>query len=156
MPWCLVASHSWRAHANAAKMTTIHVVGAAIVDGCRCLIAQRGPGQKLPGKWEFPGGKIEPGESPQVALAREIHEELGLTILVGELLGSAEAKAAFGRIALDVYAATIVHGPLQVREHACVRWVTEDELVHYDWADADVPLVAPVAACLRARSEGQA
>ncbi len=130
-------------------MTVIHVVGAAIVAEGRCLIAQRGPQQKLAGKWEFPGGKIEPGESSPVALAREIQEELGFTIAVGALLGTADVVTELGRIVLQVYAATIVDGSLRVAEHAQVEWVAADALAGFDWAEADVPLIAPVADWLK-------
>lgn len=131
-------------------MQTIHVVGAAIASDGRCLVAQRGPRQNLAGKWEFPGGKIEPGESPEAALEREIEEELGLTIHVGHALGKAEVMAGERRVVLEIYAASILAGTFELREHAQAVWASADELAAFDWAEADVPIVPPVAAWLRA------
>jgi len=125
-------------------MVTLHVVGAAIVQQQRCLIAQRGEGMSLAGKWEFPGGKVEPGESPVAALAREIEEELGLQITVAQLLATGTATVGARLISLDVYAAAITSGTLAVREHAQVSWVTAGELSNFDWAEADIPCVSHV------------
>ena len=74
----------------------INVVGAVILDEGRVMCAQRGPDGSLPGMWEFPGGKIEPGESPQEALKREILEELGCNIVVGDLINTASHRYDFG------------------------------------------------------------
>jgi 8-oxo-dGTP diphosphatase len=133
-------------------MRTIHVVGAAIVQAGRCLVAQRGPNQNLAGKWEFPGGKVEPGESPDVALAREIQEELGLEILVGQKLGRGVVTSSASQVVLDVYRAAVLAGEIDLREHAQTRWVSAAELDGFDWAEADVPIVAPVASWLRSLS----
>jgi len=127
------------------------VVGAAIVrntgrDG-RCLAAQRGPAMRLPGKWEFPGGKVEDGEDAGAALAREVREELGLEIEVGELLGSGRDDGGGGGAAddvavrLDVYLATVIGGELRLLEHAAIRWLTRAQLDDVDWAEADRPLL---------------
>ncbi len=134
-------------------MAPLHVVGAAIVQQDRCLVAQRGAAMSLAGKWEFPGGKIEPGESPTAALTREIAEELGLQIAVGELLGTGTATVGARLITLDVYAATIVSGTTALREHAQVVWASADDLTRLDWADADIPCLPPVKAWLRASRE---
>ncbi len=123
-------------------------MGAAVLRSGKCLVAQRGPSMSLAGKWEFPGGKVEPEELPERALAREIAEELGLQIEVHELLGSGTARAAELEIVLDVYAASIVGGELTLREHATVTWATAEQLSGFDWADADIPSVAAVAARL--------
>ena len=130
-------------------MGTIQVLGAAIAQAGRCLIAQRGPRQSLAGKWEFPGGKVEAGELAPAALAREIVEELGLTVEVGVLLGSGQAHASNTLIQLEVYAAFIIGGALALHEHAQVVWARPEELGDFDWADADVPIVAPVRAWLQ-------
>ncbi|HYQ25937.1 MAG TPA: (deoxy)nucleoside triphosphate pyrophosphohydrolase [Polyangiaceae bacterium] len=129
--------------------TTLHVVGAAIVQGQKCLVTQRGPAMTLAGKWEFPGGKVEPGESASAALAREISEELNLTIAVGELLGTGRAMVGPKEITLDVYGAVITSGSLVLREHSQALWVEADALAAFDWADADVPSVPHVVAWLR-------
>ena len=129
--------------------TTLHVVGAAIVQGQKCLVTQRGPAMTLAGKWEFPGGKVEPGESASAALAREISEELNLTIAVGELLGTGRAMVGPKEITLDVYGAVITSGSLVLREHSQALWVEADALADFDWADADIPSVPYVAEWLR-------
>jgi 8-oxo-dGTP diphosphatase len=115
-------------------------VGAAIVDGARCLVAQRSAAMREPLRWEFPGGKVEPGESAQQALAREIDEELGVRIEVLELLGGNDHQ----QLRLDVYLARIVDGEPVAHEHAALRWVAAEGLDALDWAAADVPLVAPL------------
>lgn len=127
------------------EVREVHVVGAAIVRDGRCLAAQRGPAMRLPGKWEFPGGKVEDGEDPRAALAREVREELGLEIEVGELLGTgrdAGGDTAGGvAVRLDVYLAVVTDGELRLLEHAAVRWLTGTELDDVDWAEADLPLL---------------
>jgi 8-oxo-dGTP diphosphatase len=120
----------------------IHVVGAAIVRDGRCLAAQRGPAMRLPGKWEFPGGKVEAGEDPRVALAREVREELGLDVVIGESLGTGRDIGDDLAVRLDVYLATIAGGELRLLEHGAVRWLQAAELDSLDWADADRPLLA--------------
>jgi 8-oxo-dGTP diphosphatase len=130
-------------------MTTIHVVGAAIAQGKKCLVTQRGPGMSLAGKWEFPGGKVESEESATAALAREIAEELSLSIAVGELLGTGRANVGAKAIKLDVYGATITSGTLVLREHSQALWLAADALADLDWAEADVPSVPRVIEWLR-------
>ena len=130
-------------------MVTLHVVGAAIIQNGRCLVAQRGPTMALPGKWEFPGGKIEPGESPQSALVREIAEELALQISVTHHLATGTALAGARTIELAVYAAIITSGTPQPREHAQLAWATAEELSGFDWAEADVPCIPAVQSWLQ-------
>lgn len=137
-------------------MSTLHVVGAAIVQDGKCLVAQRGAAMSLAGKWEFPGGKVESGESPTAALAREIAEELALQVKVAELLGTGTAKVGERTIRLDVYAATIASGTVALREHAQVAWASVDELQQFDWAEADIPCVAAVKEWLRLRAPNDA
>ena len=120
-------------------MKRVHVVGAAIYRDGRCLVAQRGPGMSMPGLWEFPGGKVEPGESPQSALKREIREELDLNIDVGEFLARGTAKTATVLIELEIYAASVVSGDVVLLEHADYRWITPNDFNDLHWADADIP-----------------
>ena len=124
----------------------VEVVGAAILRDGRCLAARRGPRMSLPGKWEFPGGKVEPGEDADAALVREIAEELDVTIAVGERLGTTQLPGSAVR--LSVYLATIVQGEPAAREHDAIRWCAPVELEALDWAEADVPLVSEVLARL--------
>ncbi|MCB1033841.1 MAG: (deoxy)nucleoside triphosphate pyrophosphohydrolase [Acidobacteria bacterium] len=131
---------------------TVHVVGAAILRGARCLVVQRGAAMSTPLKWEFPGGKLEDGEGPEAALRREIREELDLTIEVGEYLGRGTARAEGRAIVLDVYRARILDGELHLREHRQARWLSAGELEPgaLDWAAADVPVLSAVRRAMRA------
>ncbi len=131
-------------------MREIHVVGAAILHRGRCLVARRGPGMSLAGKWEFPGGKVEPGEGPREALAREIREELGLEIEVGLVAGRGTVTAGERFIVLDVYFAELTGGALALAEHSEVSWHAADTLMTLDWAEADVPVLESVRARLEA------
>jgi 8-oxo-dGTP diphosphatase len=87
-----------------------HVVAAAIVSEGRCLIGRRPPGGSAGELWEFPGGKVEPGESPEAALVREIQEELGVAIEVGPLIGSSSLETAERILVLELYQATWTSG----------------------------------------------
>ena len=131
-------------------LNTIHVVGAAIIQGNKCLVAQRGPDSSLAGKWEFPGGKPEEGETPEAALARELFEELGVVTKIGEWVGRGESLVGKKRIVLDVYLADIKNdGDLHSNEHSDLRWVDARGLTKLDWPDADVPIVPLVQALMR-------
>ena len=98
----------------------------------------------LEGRWEFPGGKVEPGEEPRVALEREVREELGLQIAIGELAGRGTAQAGEKLIVLDVYFAELESGVLVLAEHAQVAWHGPDSLFTLEWAEADVPVLGSV------------
>ncbi|OQP05725.1 DNA mismatch repair protein MutT [Geobacillus sp. 46C-IIa] len=120
----------------------IHVVGAAIRSKQGdVLCALRGPNMSLPNVWEFPGGKVEEGESPEAALVREIREELGCTISVGKLLADVFHGYEHAIVHLRTYEARLIAGEPQVREHAELRWVPLSQLRALAWAPADLPTV---------------
>ena len=111
------------------------------------LAARRRRPPQLAGGWEFPGGKVEPGESDEAALARECREELGIDVLVGPRLGS----ATDGRIELVLYAATSRETPQPGDDHDELRWVAEPELVSVAWLPIDAALLPQVAGSLARR-----
>lgn len=119
----------------------VHVVAAALIEGGRCLVALRAPEMSSPNCWELPGGKVHPGEHPHDALAREIHEELGLIVAALAPLGRGVVPIGARTICLDAYLVTRVGGSLEAREHAEVRWISPDEIDQLEWAPGDVPLL---------------
>jgi 8-oxo-dGTP diphosphatase len=117
------------------------IVGAAIVENGRVLACARADPPEVAGRWEFPGGKLEPGETEIEALVRECIEELGVTVEVGVRVG-ADVPLAHGRAILKVYLAKLVDGAEPQRlEHAELRWLGADELRSVDWLPADAPIV---------------
>lgn len=126
----------------------IHVVGAVIVEDGLVLCAQRGPSGAQAGLWEFPGGKIEPGESPRAALLREIAEELDCTVEVGDEVTTTSHEYDAGVVVLTTYYCRLVSGTPRPTEHATITWLPPDELDTLEWAPADVPAVATVRAAL--------
>ena len=136
-------------------LDVVQVVGAAIVDGGRVLVAQR-HGGPYDGCWEFPGGKVEPGESEIAGLVRECREELGLDIapqaFVGEVvLDGVVAGGSPGASTMRLWWARAVGGSADALEHAELRWVRGDELDALDWIPADRPLLPAVRALLTRR-----
>lgn len=116
------------------------IVAAAISDGRRLLAAQRAAPESLRGKWEFPGGKVEPGESPQAALVRECREELGTEIEVGPELSRVELPTGALLILFD---ARVRAGAAEPRplEHLELAWVAGEDLRNLDWLDSNLPFV---------------
>lgn len=117
------------------------VVGAVIERDGLILCAQRRPGGETGGLWEFPGGKIEPEETPQAALAREIREELHCAVEVGDEVITTTHEYGFGLITLTTYRCRLLAGEPRATEHAALTWLAPDELDSLDWAPADVPAV---------------
>ena len=129
-------------------MKTVKVVAAVIIasneNGEKMIFAtQRGYGEFKDG-WEFPGGKVESGETPQAALKREIMEELETEIEVGELIETIEYDYPTFHLSMDCFWAEIVKGDLVLREHEAAKWLTKDELESVDWLPADLGLVEKV------------
>jgi 8-oxo-dGTP diphosphatase len=128
----------------------VHVVGAALVREGRVLAARRVAPASLAGLWEFPGGKVEEGESDLEALERELREELGVQVAVGERVGP---DLLLGDTAvMRVYLATLVDGEPQLNDHDAFRWLAADELDQVAWIPADAPVLGPLADQLRGMS----
>lgn len=126
------------------------IVGAAIIDDGRVLACARSDPPEFAGRWEFPGGKVEPGETDVEALARECVEELGVDIIVGDRVGE-DVPLAHGWAILRVYAARLVEGNVpKLLEHSDMRWLAPDELGSVDWLPADAPIVAALPPVLGA------
>lgn len=126
---------------EASDVKTLEVVGAVIIKGDKLLAAQRGPGRALAGYWEFPGGKVEPDEDQRESLKREIIEELGCEIEIGERIAVTAHDYEFGRIRLATYYATLRSGVPKALEHAKLRWIAVSDLKVLKWAPADMPTV---------------
>ena len=132
----------------------LRVVGAAILDGGTCLVAQRGAdGGSAALKWEFPGGKVEPDEEPRAALRREIREELSLEIEVGSWLGRGRHSDGGQTVELDVFAARIVAGEIVLAQHRRCGWFSATEIGALDWAEADRPILSALGQLLIAAAE---
>lgn len=126
----------------------IEVVGAVVVRDGRVLCAQRGPDGSLSGKWEFPGGKVEAGESPTAALVREIDEELRCAVEVGAPIATTRYDDGTVVVVLTTFWCRLVAGTPALTEHSALRWVGPGALAALDWAPADVPAVEAVTGAL--------
>ncbi|NUT38002.1 MAG: (deoxy)nucleoside triphosphate pyrophosphohydrolase [Hamadaea sp.] len=125
------------------------IVGAAIIAGGRVLACERADPPETAGRWEFPGGKVEPGEAEVAALIRECEEELGVRVTIGPRVGG-DVPMGGGRSVLRVYAATLVDGDEpQALEHSALRWLGAGELHDVPWLPADAPIVAALPPLLK-------
>lgn len=132
-------------------MKTLHVV-AAVIRGSgernnMIFATQRGYGD-LKGGWEFPGGKVEPGETPEEALVREIKEELDTEIKVGSLIDTIEYDYPTFHLSMDCFWADIVSGNLELREHEAAAWLRKDTLYSVEWLPADITLIEKIASMI--------
>ena len=128
----------------------VQVVGAALVRDAQVLAARRTAPAHLAGLWEFPGGKVEPGESDEQALVRELAEELAVTVAVGGRVGP---ELALGEHAvMRVYVCALLDGEPTAGEHDALRWLSADELHEVPWIPADAPVLGPLASQLRGMS----
>lgn len=121
-------------------MKTIRVVAAIIRDKDKIFATQRGYGEFKDG-WEFPGGKIEEGETPQDALKREIMEELDTEIKVGELIDTIGYDYPTFHLSMDCFWAEVITGHLVLKEAEAAKWLTKEQLDSVDWLPADVTLI---------------
>lgn len=121
-------------------MKTVRVVAAVIRKDNKIFATQRGYGEFKDG-WEFPGGKIEEGETPEQALAREIKEELNTEIQVGKLIDTIEYDYPKFHLSMDCFWCEIMQGGLELKEHEAARWLSKEELYSVDWLPADVGVV---------------
>ncbi|WP_425412592.1 (deoxy)nucleoside triphosphate pyrophosphohydrolase [Micromonospora halophytica] len=126
------------------------IVGAAILAGGRVLACARSAPPEVAGMYEFPGGKVEPGESEVAALVRECAEELAVRVEIGERVGR-DVRMAHGRSVLKVYTARLLHGDEpRALEHSAMRWLSAAELDTVTWLPADAPIVAALRPLLLA------
>lgn len=126
-------------------MKTIRVVAAVIRDGDRIFATARGYGE-YKGWWEFPGGKIEAGETPEEALVREIREELDAEIRVGVLIDTIEYDYPTFHLSMDCFLAELVAGRLVLKEAEDARWLTRETLESVQWLPADASLIEHIKA----------
>lgn len=121
--------------------SVVRVCAALLVREQKILIAQRGDTDPLAGRWEFPGGKVENGETPQQCLIRELKEELNLQISVGEQIGVHLCRYQHIHIELMLFRAEILNGRIKLNEHADYRWVNRRCLPRFEFCKADVYFV---------------
>lgn len=124
-------------------MKTINVVAAVIFKDGKVFATQRGYGEFKDG-WEFPGGKVEPGESPEDALRREIREELEVEVTVGDLIDTIEYDYPAFHLSMKCFACTIAGGSPHLLEHEAAKWLTSTQLGSVDWLPADVTLIPKI------------
>ena len=128
-------------------MKTVRVVAAVIRDGDQIFATARGYGE-YKGWWEFPGGKIEAGETPEEALVREIREELDTEIQVGELIDTIEYDYPTFHLSMDCFFAEVVAGRLVLKEAEDARWLTKETLESVPWLPADASLIERIKASM--------
>lgn len=126
---------------NSAPGKIIRVSGGIFFQDGKILAAQRADGRPLAGYWEFPGGKIEAGESGEEALYRELKEELQIEAEIGKFFARATCNYSFGTVVLDTYFCTWRSGDWKLQVHKEIRWLSISELSTLQWAPTDVPII---------------
>ena len=121
-------------------MKKIEIVAAILHRDGAYFATQRGYGE-FEGMWEFPGGKIEPGESREVALKREIQEELGVDIIIEDSLCTTEYDYTSFHLTMHCYLCSVASGEIELREHKSARWLTAETLDSVEWLPADTEVV---------------
>jgi len=134
-----------------ADRSHLHVACAIIENQGLVLAAQRSAAMSLPLKWEFPGGKIRSGESPEAGLRRELKEELEIAVRVREALSPATHRYPTFTVTLHPFRCAVEAGILTLHEHAAVQWLQPEKLLTLDWAAADLPVIAAYLARIAAR-----
>lgn len=129
-------------------MKTIEVVAAVIIDGSSVFATQRGYGE-YKDWWEFPGGKIEAGETPEDALIREIKEELDTAISVHGLIGTVECDYPAFHLTMHCYECTVLAGDLVLKEHEAAKWLTAETIADVNWLPADQRIIPDVVTKLK-------
>ena len=129
-------------------MKTVRVVAAIIIENGKVFATQRGYGEFKDG-WEFPGGKIEPGETPEEAILREIKEELDTEVEVIELLDTVEYDYPNFHLSMGCFICKIKSGDLVLKEHEAAKWLTKDTLGSLEWLPADMGLVGEIEKYLK-------
>ncbi len=124
------------------KLNIVAVTAAILTHEGRILIARRPAGDRLAGLWEFPGGKLEPGETPREGLRRELNEEFGILTRIGSFFDQTDYHYDHMIVRLMVYQAELEEGELKPTAHDAVRWVTPEQMGEYRFAPADRPIVA--------------
>lgn len=119
----------------------IHVTCAIIERAGRVLATQRSAAMSMPHKWEFPGGKIDPGETPEECLRRELLEEIGIQARIGRSLPASTHQYPTFTITLHPFICTIEEGEIVLHEHEALLWLEPGELLCLDWAEADIPVL---------------
>lgn len=120
----------------------IHVTCAIIERAGRVLATQRSAAMSMPHKWEFPGGKIDPGETAEECLRRELLEEIGIKARIGRSLPASTHQYPTFTITLHPFVCTIEEGEIVLHEHEALLWLEPGELLCLDWAEADIPVLA--------------
>jgi 8-oxo-dGTP diphosphatase len=129
-------------------MKHIHVACAIIEQDGKVLSAQRSEAMSLPLKWEFPGGKIKEGETPEECLMRELNEELGVAVSISRPLAAVTHRYPSFTVTLHPFVCRITAGEPVLHEHAAFRWLPPEQLHELDWAEADGPIIRAYVASL--------